>query len=153
MRRPDPRCEPLIAYWSAVYRFEEAGRWRTLRFVGPAWAERAAPTPAPTRSLSIITAYNPMSRVLSPEENAQRAIELIAELDQRSLAHDESVNAAEDGSWPEHGRVVRGIDRDTLLGLARRFEQRAVVWCIRGQVGLLETATERWLVRAAAIYS
>lgn len=140
-----------MAYWNAVYRFEEAGQWRTLRFAGPTWATRAVPAPALTRSWGIITAYNPMSRVLNPEENALRTIELIAELDQRSLPHSEAVNAADDGSWPEPGRVVRGIDRDALLRLAHRFGQRAVVWCAGGRVGLLETVTERWLVRSAAV--
>lgn len=145
-RKPDAWPDHVIAYWSAVYRFSHDGREVALRLHAPTWA-RGAPTLALRERWGIITAYNPMSRRTSDDENAARERALERELDRLGLRHEAAVNSAPDGSWPEPGRIVWEIDRAILLQLCRDFEQRAAIWAAGGWVGLLETATERWMAR------
>lgn len=146
IRTPDARAEHLIAYWNAVYRFRHGEREVTLRLDPPIWAPGAAALALPG-PWGIITACNPMSRPASDEANAARARTLVRELDRLGLRHEAAINSAPDGLWPEPGRIVWGIGRAILLQLCRDFEQRAAVWASAGGVGLLETATERWMPR------
>ena len=95
----------------------------------------------------IVTARNPMSRVLDEASNAARDAELDAALARERLESCPAENRAADGLWREPARMVVGISRERGLAIARRFGQRAIVWSGRGKVGLLDCRTEAWVVR------
>jgi hypothetical protein len=87
----------------------------------------------------IITAFNPRSRVLAPDENAARHRALVRLLEERGLPflHGEGRDPA--GHWiPETECIVFGVSLADGLELARRFGQNAVVFIERGQAPRLE---------------
>ena len=82
--------------------------------------------PPETRHLSVLTACNPRSRLLSAAENADRNQRLVAELAAHGLRWVTADGSAPDGSWREPGYGIIDGDADEVLSLARRFEQLAV---------------------------
>ncbi|MBC8145809.1 MAG: DUF3293 domain-containing protein [bacterium] len=91
---------------------------------------------------AFITAYNPYSEVLTPEENEKRHEGLLFDIQTRGLITFPSYGVDDDGTWPsEHGLFVIGITREDAIVLGRRLEQNAIVvgvvggspelvWCI-----------------------
>ncbi|MFV0389319.1 MAG: DUF3293 domain-containing protein [Pyrinomonadaceae bacterium] len=78
-----------------------------------------------------ITAFNPFSEELSPNENLVRNDNLREELRGFVVVDGESVDL--DGNWkPERSFLVLGIDRDTSVLLADKFRQRAIVYGTKG---------------------
>lgn len=79
-----------------------------------------------------ITACNPYSQSLSPDENALRQGALARELQSRGLAFDEGVGHHPSNGWEGgHGEpsfLVYGVDLDASKALARQFEQNAFVF-------------------------
>jgi hypothetical protein len=80
------------------------------------------------RPFAILTAHNPGSRPLSPEENARRHRELERAL--RGRGHDlaPSVNRSPEGDWVEEGFAVFGIGLEEALAVGRRFGQNAIIY-------------------------
>lgn len=83
-----------------------------------------------------LTAHNPASVRLSPEENRARQKDLLRRVADHPILLGEAV--AEDGSWSEASVLVLGIPREEALGLAREFGQNAILWgTLRGPAELL----------------
>lgn len=78
-----------------------------------------------------LTAYNPRSVQLSPEENSARQKTLLARLAGYPLMLGEAV--ADSGEWaPEASVLVLGIRRAHAISLAREMEQNAILCGRRG---------------------
>jgi hypothetical protein len=154
-----PSDLPIInAYWDAEYRFENAGIAMALRFDRPLWMGHCEPLPASfPATWGIVTACNPGSRMLSADENKARTQLLARRIAELGVRHSAALNTTPEGGrggweeWEEPGFAVWEIERAILLDLARIFEQRAVIWGSSGKVGILETATERWISRGFTI--
>ncbi|HEX6118990.1 MAG TPA: DUF3293 domain-containing protein [Dongiaceae bacterium] len=87
----------------------------------------------------VVTAFNPRSRVLTPETNARLHDELVHLLDQRKLRFLYGEGRDPRGHWmPETECVVFGISLADGLAIARRFDQNAVVYLERGRAPRLE---------------
>ena len=89
---------------------------------------------------AFISAHNPRSEELTPEENEARHIDFISYLnDHRYFA---GFGQSPDGLWtPEASLLIIGIERSEAVGIGIRFEQNAIlagrkgfppelVWCV-----------------------
>jgi hypothetical protein len=87
----------------------------------------------------IVTAFNPRSRVLTPDANAARHRSLVRLLEERGLPFLYGEGRDPSGQWTaETECIVFGISLPEGLEIARRFEQNAVVFIERGQAPRLE---------------
>lgn len=139
------------AYFGAIYTVHT---WRD-ESIPLAFGDLGSPALLPAAfgpRWGLITAANPRSFRLSPEANHQRDEELLKALTRLGIADRSLPTTASDrrGDWPESGRLVRGIDRRSLLALARLFDQHACLYADHGTAGILWTDTERWVVRPLA---
>jgi Protein of unknown function (DUF3293) len=79
-----------------------------------------------------ITACNPYSQSLRPDENAKRQGELARELRSRDLAFDDGAGHHPSNGWEgglgEPSYLVYGLGLDAAKALARQFEQNAFVF-------------------------
>lgn len=132
------------AYLRTSYRVEEVEQAFNIR-VGKSnpQLENLLATYAAT-SWAYITAFNPRSIPLTPEENEQRHIELLHAA--QSLGHRTFVGhgVGDDGLWPpEKSLLILGIDRHTASELGSRFGQNAILFGERGGLPeLLEIQSE-----------
>jgi hypothetical protein len=83
------------------------------------------------RSCAYLTACNPRSRALDPEQNRARQAALASELEGRYTCF-EGEGVAADGSWREPSLLVIGISRGEANRLAEHWGQNAFVW---GEIG------------------
>lgn len=142
---PSPSTRPLIRFVNdhtllAAYR---ATTWTIATARGEIRIHLADPVPLPTRSLGIITAYNPASLLRTDEENRAANPRLRAEL---KAAGGEIIPALASGTgpdaeqWTEPGFAVYGLSRAALIAFGRRFGQNAIVWIdARGRPALVVT--------------
>ncbi len=85
---------------------------------------------------AFITAYNPMSVVLSPEENKSRNKDLESKIKEYRYLHGEGRDPS--GKWiPERSFLILNISRKDARELAMEFEQKAIVYGERGNVAEL----------------
>jgi hypothetical protein len=92
---------------------------------------------------TIVTAFNPRSRVLAPEANAERHDALVRLLEQRGLSFLYGEGRDPSGRWvAETECIVFGISLAEGLAIASRFEQNAVVFVERGKAPRLEFPEE-----------
>ena len=92
---------------------------------------------------TIVTAFNPRSRVLTPEANAARHGALVQLLEERGLPFLYGEGRDPTGRWTaETECIVFGISLAEGLEIARRFEQNAVVFVERGKAPRLEFPEE-----------
>lgn len=88
---------------------------------------------------TIVTAFNPRSRVLAPAENAARHQSMVLVLQERGLPFLYGEGRDPSGGWiAETECIVFGISLTEGLELARRFDQNAVVFIERGKAPRLE---------------
>jgi hypothetical protein len=88
---------------------------------------------------TIVTAYNPRSRVLTPEENAARHHSLCAILKEQEWPFLLGEGRDPSGRWiPEIECIVFGTSLEEGLMLARQFDQNAIVFLERGRAPRLE---------------
>lgn len=88
---------------------------------------------------TVVTAFNPRSRVLTPKANAERHHALVRLLEQRGLPFLLGEGRDPSGAWtPETECIVFGIPLAEGLEIARRFEQNAVIFIERGKAPRLE---------------
>jgi hypothetical protein len=86
------------------------------------------------RSWAFLTAWNPYSRELTAEENARRQNELIKELNENDLRFLHGAGQDREGRWPpEQSLLIFGIDLDSAVRLAKKFEQNAIVFGRHGE--------------------
>ncbi len=80
------------------------------------------------RQWAFVTASNPHSRALSDGDNAARNAELKCSLDVSGWRTLDGVGIPRRPGWqPEDSVLILGIDRDTAITLARRWQQNAIV--------------------------
>ena len=81
---------------------------------------------------AFITACNPYSQKLAPRVNAQRHLDLMADLATRSLIFIEGIGIGQDPDWPgEASCLVFGLALEASRVLGHKFNQNAIVWCDR----------------------
>lgn len=79
---------------------------------------------------AFITASNPYSQKLDPSINAQRHLDLKADLTSRSLIFIEGVGIGKDPDWPgEASCLIFGLALEASRVLGNKFNQNAIVWC------------------------
>lgn len=127
-------AELLAAYRTTRYVVDDSpiGSF-TLRIDAPAPIANRLCEMFGKQSWVYITACNPRSQALSPQENAARMAQLEAALRAHQLPFFAGKGIGEDPNWiPEPSLFVIGADRELSLKLGRRFEQFAVVY---GELG------------------
>jgi hypothetical protein len=88
---------------------------------------------------TIVTAFNPRSRVLTPAANEVRHRALVQLLEQRGLSFLYGEGRDPSGQWTaETECIVFDISLTEGLEIARRFDQNAVVFIERGKAPRLE---------------
>ena len=88
---------------------------------------------------TIVTAFNPRSRVLPPDVNMTRHRSLVELLEERGLPFLYGEGRDPRGEWiAETECIVFGISLADGLDLARRFDQNAVVFIERGKAPRLD---------------
>ena len=87
-------------------------------------------------SCCVITAHNPRSIPLPPEDNRQRQQRLAAVLDTSDYQTMPATGRSTDGQWQETSLLVLGLPRASAKALGARFGQNAVVFAEAG--GLAE---------------
>lgn len=86
------------------------------------------------RSGMFITAHNPHSQRLSDDENRDRHLSLIADIEERGFPYFTGRGIGTD-DWPaEESLFVLGMSRDLASMLARKHGQLAIVWVDVGRV-------------------
>ena len=75
-----------------------------------------------------ITAWNPLGKELTVEENRHANRKLKNELLKQGLKVTEGYGESPDGKWREDSFFAYPIDKDTSLTLCCTFEQNAVVY-------------------------
>ena len=79
---------------------------------------------------AFITAWNPFSQKLDPDVNAQRHLDLMADLETRSLIFVHGMGVGQDPDWPgEVSGLILGLALEASRVLGRKFNQNAIVWC------------------------
>ena len=79
---------------------------------------------------AFITACNPYSQKLDPAINAQRHVDLMADITSRSLIFIEGIGIGQDSSWPgEASCLIFGLALEASRVLGHKFNQNAIVWC------------------------
>ena len=76
----------------------------------------------------VITAWNPLGKELTVEENQQANQKLKNELLEQGLKVTEGYGESPDGQWREDSFFAYPIDKDSSLTLCCTFEQNAVVY-------------------------
>lgn len=80
-------------------------------------------------SWALITACNPQSRLLGPPENQARAARLKTDVDVAGFLSFVATSFGWAGDWPpESGLLIVGITQANARDLARKFEQKALVF-------------------------
>ncbi len=84
-----------------------------------------------TSTWAFITAYNPMSVVLSHEENERRNLGLQVKIKEYQYLPGEGRDPL--GGWtPERSFLILNISLEKANGLAKEFEQKAIVFGEKG---------------------
>ena len=79
---------------------------------------------------AFITASNPFSQKLDPSINAQRHLDLMADLTSRSLSFIDGVGLGKDPDWlGEASCLIFGLALEASRVLGNKFNQNAIVWC------------------------
>ena len=90
------------------------------------------------KSAAFITAFNPYSALVSPQENELSHQALLSDLDSLGLNCLSGVGKDAENLWPsEPSILILGIFLENAESLAKRYKQNAFVW-IPGDEGLTE---------------
>ena len=95
------------------------------------------------RRYAIITAHNPRSLLLRPEDNTAREENLRRHLEQHGYDSLRTEAMSGRGDWPpEIGHFIIGITQREALRVARDYQQNAIVYGELGQAARLLLALE-----------
>jgi hypothetical protein len=97
------------------------------------------PPPFP-RTFAIITAWNPMDRKLSDEENQREDEALRRDLRLRNLSYFRATGCSPDLSHREPGWAVE-MPKADAIALGKRFGQRAIWWVAGDELLLVNCDT------------
>ena len=133
----------ITVYRQSAYSFPcRDGRWHRFTLT-----DTAAPLPPPfadivdfRTTLTLITAWNPMSeeRPLSTNENANA--QLRNDLEEAGVAFEQAYGSSLPGvepGWREDGFILFGLSQEQAIEWGQRVKQRSLVWLDAKQVGLL----------------
>ncbi len=101
------------------------------------------------QSFGLLTPENPRGRRTSPEDNADRWVRFLTELDSTGTWYVRADGCSRDGRHVEHG-VALLWSQGEIVALARQWEQSAIYWWDGARfwvVGALTVAAP-WLVGA-----
>ncbi len=91
-----------------------------------------------SRTWAYVTAYNPASVLLDPEENQRRQRELETDLTRRGRHYYRGQGLGTHGDWPaEQSVLILDLGRDEALELAEKYGQAALVFGELGQAAEL----------------
>lgn len=77
---------------------------------------------------AFITAHNPHGQRLSPQENAERHLELEAEIKAAGFRALTGRGMDPNGKWPaEESLLVLSISREAAIAVGNRFQQNAII--------------------------
>jgi hypothetical protein len=86
------------------------------------------------RQWAFMTASNPKSRKLPDTENARRNEAMKAMIEQSGWRWLDAIGVPDRPDWqPEHSVLVLGIDRNSALELAKKWDQLAIVCGMQGE--------------------
>lgn len=81
---------------------------------------------------AFITAWNPFSRQLNPDENINR--NLLLEIDLKPYTYYPGMGVGNDETWdPEPSFLVLGVPYDEAKALGNKYQQNAIVWGEKNQ--------------------
>jgi hypothetical protein len=82
------------------------------------------------KTWAFVTAWNPGGKTLTREENLERQIKLLLEIQQYILM--EGYGAALDKSWSEDSFFVVGISEKAAIEVCNKYEQAALLFGEKG---------------------
>ena len=83
-------------------------------------------------SVTFITAFNPLGKLLSEADNKIRHEYLIKDLNNMKLEWIDGVGQDPDGLWPsEKSLLIFDLDLEAARELGNRHEQNAILWSDR----------------------
>lgn len=86
------------------------------------------------RTWAFITAWNPKSKLLSPQENNQRHKELIKIIKKTGYPYFIGKGIGKEAGWePEISLLILHIDKETALQIGQYFNQNAIVFGEQGK--------------------
>ena len=92
---------------------------------------------------AIITAWNPLSKLLSEEENNKRNKKLHDSILDYTFLY--ALGQGANSSWPaEKSFLILGIDKESAEKLAVKYEQNAYIWLENNQLASL-VFTRLWI--------
>lgn len=121
------RRELEAAYRQTTYRVEDGAAQCALRIGATHPALEDLLTRLDVTTWAFLTAVNPGSAPLPPEENAQRQTALTEVVQARGWTHFVGRSVGDAGDWEEPGLLVAGIPRAEAIVLGRKFGQNAIV--------------------------
>lgn len=90
-------------------------------------------------SAAVVTAWNPFSQTLSPDQNSARQASLTRAVEQAGLAWLTTEGRDPDGKWPsEQSLCVFDAPGPLVKGWMRQFGQNAILSIRRGQAPVLD---------------
>lgn len=115
----------LDAYLAARYRFEHGGAWWPLAIGQPEPAALARAWPSRTRTL--LTAWNPQSVVRSAAANAGADAALRSQLHALGMPILPAVASDLEGRWNERGWLAAGLEATVADALASQYGQAGIL--------------------------
>lgn len=124
----------IQAYRETHYRVEEASPFALMvgkvsEEVLKVFAERSL------KSCAFVTAWNPYSIPLKPEENAIRERKLNLQLNARGLEHTPGEGIHPSNGWTgERSSLIWGVTETSAREISEAFQQNAFIWVGEGGV-------------------
>ncbi len=144
MEPPLLRAVDLRAVYGAIV----DGRRAEFTFASSRFAAGSRALAGVPHPWAILTAWNPMSRPLNERDNRRRHADLLGALDRAGISSSPAWGRSRAGDWVEESLLLTGCSRETTLGLARDFNQRALIWAEAGLVGVIDRQTGVWTTRS-----
>lgn len=91
---------------------------------------------------AFVTAWNPRSKRLTPDENYDRHQQMLNEIEQLRLNYFVGESEHPENGWREDSFLVLGIARQDATRLASQFEQNGYVWITMSGVPELVVVVE-----------
>lgn len=144
MEPPLLRAVDLRAVYGAIV----DGRRAEFTFASSRFAAGSRALAGVPHPWAILTAWNPMSRPLGEDDNRHRQAALLAALSRAGITPSPAWGRSQSLDWLEESVLITCCSRETTLGLARDFNQRALIWAEAGLVGVIDRQTGVWTTRS-----